>query len=73
MTKIKTDYDDYEVLGYYNLPISDEDFTKRKTQLITSHVSFYNQNGTKILLSIGSEIEQPNNEEIPNSNISERI
>lgn len=68
--KIKIDYDNYEgwVDSKQISPISDEDFDQRKTQIITENVLYYNHGNEKILLSIGSEVEEDvesNQEEIP--------
>lgn len=68
--KIKIDYDNYEgwVDSKQISPISDEDFNQRKTQIITENVLYYNHGNEKILLSIGSEVEEDvesNQEEIP--------
>lgn len=74
-TKVKIHYDGYE--GWVDTKqissISDEDFAKRETELITAPVLFYNKNQKKMLLSIGSEIERenPNDDEI--SDIRENI
>lgn len=73
--KIKIHYDNYEgwVDSKQISPISDEDFNQRKTQIITENVLYYNHGNEKILLSIGSEVEEDvesNQEEI---SLPERI
>ena len=64
-TKIKIHFDGYE--GWVDTkqvsPISDSDFTKRKTKTVTENFINYQHNGEKTLLSIGSEIEFDNQED----------
>ena len=64
-TKIKIHFDGYE--GWVDTkqvsPISDTDFTKRKTKTVTENFINYQHNGEKMLLSIGSEIESDNQED----------
>lgn len=74
-TKIKMDYDGYE--GWVDTkqitPISDEDFQKRQTEMITSPVLFYNKNEAKMLLSLGSEVEKVNKDKEFLGNIRDSI
>lgn len=53
--------------------ISEEDFAKRQTELITTQVLFYNQGEDRYLLSLGSEVERENPEEVPTDSLRERI
>lgn len=74
-TKIKAHYDGYE--GWidskqYKL-ISDEDFAKRETEIITEKVLYYKNNGEKFLLSIGSEVSRENEPNTVSENLRERI
>jgi polysugar degrading enzyme len=68
-TKIKIHFDGYE--GWVDTkqvsPISDADFIKRKTKTVTENFINYQHNGEKTLLSIGSEIEFDNQEDIKNN------
>lgn len=64
-TKIKSLYDNYEgwIDSKQYAPISDEDFEKRDTEIITEKVLYYNHQEEKFLLSIGSEVERVNPQE----------
>lgn len=64
-TKIKSLYDNYEgwIDSKQYAPISDEDFEKRDTEIITEKVLYYNYQEEKFLLSIGSEVERVNPQE----------
>ena len=68
-TKIKIHFDGYE--GWVDTkqvsPISDADFTKRKTKTVTENFINYQHNGEKTLLSIGSEIESDNQKDTKNN------
>lgn len=74
-TKIKTHYDEYE--GWVDTkqitPISEEDFKKRETEIITEKVLYYNHHQGKILLSVGSEVERENPIESPQGDIREQL
>lgn len=58
-SKIKMDFDEYEgwVDSKQFAKISDEDFEKRKTEILTKIYGIYDVPEGKMLLSIGSEIE----------------
>ena len=68
-TKIKIHFDGYE--GWVDTKqvssISDVDFIKRKTKTVTENFINYQHNGEKTLLSIGSEIDADNQEDIKNN------
>lgn len=74
-TKVQIDYDDY--IGWVDTkqltPISDEDFGKRSTELITAPVLFYKKNNVKMLLSIGAEVERENPQEVSQEDVRESI
>lgn len=74
-TKIKSLYDGYE--GWIDtkqyLPISDEDFAQRETEIITEKVLYYKNNGEKFLLSIGSEVPRENEPLPVPENLREQI
>lgn len=74
-TKVKIDYDDY--IGWVDTkqltPITDEDFAKRSTELITAPVLFYKKNNVKMLLSIGAEVERENPQEVSQEDVRESI
>lgn len=73
--KIKTHYDDYEgwIDAKQYLPISDEDFAQRETEIITEKVLYYKNKGDKFLLSIGSEVPRENEPGPAPENLRERI
>lgn len=73
--KIKTHYDDYEgwIDAKQYLPISDEDFAQRETEIITEKVLYYKNKGDKFLLSIGSEVPRENEPSPAPENLRERI
>lgn len=64
-TKIKNHFDGYEgwVDSKQITPITEEDFAKRKTKIITENFTIYHHRDEKMLLSIGSEIETENTPE----------
>lgn len=74
-TKVQMDYDDY--IGWVDTkqltPITDEDFAKRSTELITAPVLFYKKNNVKMLLSIGAEVERENPQEFSQEDVRESI
>lgn len=74
-TKVQMDYDDY--IGWVDTkqltPITDEDFAKRSTELITAPVLFYKKNNVKMLLSIGAEVERENPQEVSQEDVRESI
>lgn len=74
-TKIKIHFDGYE--GWVDTkqvsPISDADFTKRKTKTVTESFINYQHNGEKTLLSIGSEIESDSQEDTENNFDTENL
>lgn len=74
-TKVQIDYDDY--IGWVDTkqltPITDEDFAKRSTELITAPVLFYKKNNVKMLLSIGAEVERENPQEVSQEDVRESI
>lgn len=74
-TKVQMDYDDY--IGWVDTkqltPITDEDFAKRSTELITAPVLFYKKNNVKMLLSIGAEVERENPQEVSQKDVRESI
>ena len=74
-TKIKIHFDGYE--GWVDTkqvsPISDADFTKRKTKTVTESFINYQHNGEKMLLSIGSEIESDSQKDTENNFDTENL
>ncbi|MGC4129213.1 MAG: C40 family peptidase [Bergeyella sp.] len=72
-TKIQMHFDGYE--GWINSnqisPISDEDFARRKTGILTKIFEVCDSPDGKILLSIGSELESETQNALNNQNISE--
>lgn len=62
--KIETDFDQYTGWVDYKqiTPISDDDFSKRKTKILQKKIICLKGENSETLLSIGSEIEDLNNE-----------
>lgn len=74
-TKIRSLYDNYEgwIDSKQYVLISDEDFEKRDTEIITEKVLYYNHQDEKFLLSIGSEVERVNPKEPTPNNLRDYI